>query len=192
MGIRAEQKEKRRQEILDAALDLFIHKGFSATSVRDIAGVIHASPALLFHYFESKEDILMELLSVAMGGVSAAAGMLDDNVPPLMRFENIARMIFASFKNYPQSAPFFLLMHQIAVLDSIPAKAKAVAAKNEAMASSIPIILEGQSEGSIREGDPALLAMTFWAAIQGVAETVAMCPSCPTPDPVWISAILKK
>ena len=192
MGIRAEQKEKRRQEILDAALELFIHKGFSATSVRDIAGVIHTSPALLFHYFESKDDILMELLAVAMGGVDAATGMLDDNAPPLARFENIARMIFGSFTTYPQSAPLFLLMHQIAVLDSIPAKAKAVAAQNTAMASSIPIILEGQRTGTIREGDPALLAMTFWAAIQGVAETVAMCPSCPTPDPVWISAILKK
>lgn len=192
MGIRAEQKEKRRQEILNAALDLFIHKGFSATSVRDIAGVIHASPALLFHYFESKDDILMELLSIAMGGVGAATGMLDDKVPPLARFENIARMIFESFKNYPQSAPFFLLMHQIAVLDSIPAKAKAIAAQNTAIVSSIPIILEGQRTGSIREGDPALLAMTFWAAIQGVAENVAMCPSCPTPNPVWISGILKK
>jgi len=192
MGIRAEQKEKRRQEILDAALALFIHKGFSATSVRDIAGAIHASPALLFHYFESKDDILMELLSVAMGGVDAAAGMFDDNAPPLTKFENIARMIFGSFTFYPQSAPFFLLMHQIAVLDSIPAKAKALAAQNTAMASSIPIILEGQRTGSIREGDPALLAMTFWAAIQGVAENIAMCPSCPAPDPVWISAILKK
>src|SRR5665648_1116551 len=119
MGIRAEQKEKRRQEILDAALDLFIHKGFSATSVRDIAGVIHASPALLFHYFESKDDILMELLTIAMSGVNAATGMLDDKVPPLARFENIARMIFDSFTDYPQSAPFFLLMHQITVFDSI-------------------------------------------------------------------------
>lgn len=192
MGIRAEQKEKRRQEILDAALDLFIHKGFSATSVRDIAGVIHASPALLFHYFESKDDILMELLSIAMGGVDAATGMLDDKVPPLARFENIARMIFESFTNYSQSAPLFLLMHQIVVFDSIPAKAKAIAAQNTAMVSSIPIILEGQRAGSIREGDPTLLAMTFWAAIQGVAETVAMCPSCPTPNPVWISDILKK
>jgi len=52
------------------------------------------------------------------------------------------------------SAPFFLLMHQIAVFDSIPAKAKAVAAQNTAMASSIPIILEGQRTGSIREGYP--------------------------------------
>ena len=192
MGIRAEQKEKRRQEILDAALELFIHKGFSATSVRDIAGVIHTSPALLFHYFESKDDILMELLSIAMGGVNAAAGMLDDKEPPIARFENIARMIFESFTNYSQSAPFFLLMHQIAVLDSIPAKAKAIAAQNTAMASSIPIILEGQRTGTIREGDPAALAMTFWGAIQGVAETLAINPSCPTPNPVWISDILKK
>jgi len=52
------------------------------------------------------------------------------------------------------SAPFFLLMHQIAVFDSIPAKEKAVAAQNTAMASSIPIILEGQRTGSIREGYP--------------------------------------
>lgn len=55
MGVRAEQKEMRRLSILEKALDLFIHKGYTGTTVRDIASSLSISPALLFHYFDSKE-----------------------------------------------------------------------------------------------------------------------------------------
>lgn len=36
MSSRAEQKEKRRQEILEAALDQFIRRGYAATKIKDI------------------------------------------------------------------------------------------------------------------------------------------------------------
>jgi len=36
------------------------------------------------------------------------------------------------------------------------------------------------------------LSLTFWGAIQGVAEIIAMYPGSPVPEPEWIAAVLKK
>ena len=49
METRKEQKEKRRQEILLAGLDLFVTKGYAATKITDIAKQAGMSTGLLFH-----------------------------------------------------------------------------------------------------------------------------------------------
>jgi AcrR family transcriptional regulator len=50
-----------RERILDAALDLFIEKGFDKTSLREIAEQLGVTKAALYYHFASKEDILMAL-----------------------------------------------------------------------------------------------------------------------------------
>ena len=190
MGIRAEQKEKRRQDIFDTALHLFIHKGYAGTSIRDISRALAISPGLLFHYFATKEDMLAAMIEMAMGGVSSAVGLLDGPSLPMEKFENIVRMIFGSFAYYPQSAPLFLLMHQVTIMDSIPPKVKEMIAANHTIEYSVKIIMEGQRIGNIREGDPFALSIAFWGAIQGMAETIAMYPNSPVPEAGWIAGIL--
>jgi AcrR family transcriptional regulator len=55
---RRQQKEERREQILDAALSVFAQKGFSGSSMRDIAREVGVTEGLLYHYFESKEQLL--------------------------------------------------------------------------------------------------------------------------------------
>lgn len=191
MGIRADQKEKRRQDIFNTALDLFIHKGYAGTSVRDIAGALEISPGLLFHYFAAKEDMLAEMMQMAMQGVSSATDIFKMSISPIEKFEMITRLIIGSFSSYPQSAQLFLLVHQVAILDTTPPKVKAMFSENHAVEMSVPVIIEGQRLGCIRDGDPLALSLTFWGAIQGVAETHAMNPGSPVPEPEWLTAILK-
>ena len=54
---RERRKEARPGELLDAALDLFVEKGFSATRVDDVAAKAGVSKGTLFLYFPSKEDL---------------------------------------------------------------------------------------------------------------------------------------
>ncbi|MEN6339070.1 MAG: helix-turn-helix domain-containing protein, partial [Clostridiaceae bacterium] len=51
MTVRDDQKEKRREDILRAGLDLFVKKGYTATKIKDIADQVGMSLGLLFHYF---------------------------------------------------------------------------------------------------------------------------------------------
>jgi TetR/AcrR family transcriptional regulator, cholesterol catabolism regulator len=50
--------EKRRRQIIDAAVKLFIEKGFHKTTTREIAGAAGFSIGSLYEYVTSKEDIL--------------------------------------------------------------------------------------------------------------------------------------
>ncbi|GAA4720516.1 TetR/AcrR family transcriptional regulator [Brevibacillus fulvus] len=50
--------EKRRDQIVEAAVELFIHKGFHKTTTREIAKASGFSIGTLYEYIESKEDVL--------------------------------------------------------------------------------------------------------------------------------------
>src|SRR5436305_1620134 len=57
-GPRRQQKEERREQILDATLRVFSEKGYSGASMRDIAREVGVTEGLLYHYFESKEQLM--------------------------------------------------------------------------------------------------------------------------------------
>lgn len=57
-----ERSEKSKHQILDAALKLFSHKGYGATSVRDISEEAGLSKGNVYHHFPDKEAIFRALL----------------------------------------------------------------------------------------------------------------------------------
>ncbi len=64
MGIKERQDRERqavRQSILDAARDLFVSDGYRNVSIRKIAERIEYSPAAIYSYFPSKDDIFFAL-----------------------------------------------------------------------------------------------------------------------------------
>ena len=64
MGIKERQERDReavRRAILDAARDLFVSEGYQNVSIRKIAERIEYSPAAIYGYFPSKDDIFFAL-----------------------------------------------------------------------------------------------------------------------------------
>lgn len=56
------EAEERRNEILDAADELFFQKGFDGTSTNDILEKVGIARGTLYHHFKSKEDIMDALI----------------------------------------------------------------------------------------------------------------------------------
>ncbi len=52
----------KREEILTVALDLVAQQGFRRTSIKDIADAVGLTQAGLLHYFDSKDDLWVEIL----------------------------------------------------------------------------------------------------------------------------------
>ena len=71
---RKEQKEEKKQKILMTALTLFVERGYYDTKITDIAAAVPMSTGLMFHYFESKEELLLELVKMGAAGTKAASG----------------------------------------------------------------------------------------------------------------------
>ena len=58
-----ENEKEVRERLLAAALELFVRKGYAATSVREIVAAAGVSKPALYYYFENKEGIYLELMN---------------------------------------------------------------------------------------------------------------------------------
>ena len=123
---RADDYGEKQQRIRDCAAELFAARGFAATSAADIAGEGGFSKALIYHYFESKEEILQDLLETHMDALLAAAEQsLREGDEPRTRLRAFVR---AHMRLYATSRAKHLLL--INELQSLPAKGRqAIVAK---------------------------------------------------------------
>lgn len=190
MPTREEQKETRRNEILLAALDLFVKKGYGGTRITDIAKAAGMSTGLLFHYYESKEKLYEALVELGVMGPEMA--MQQNITDPLAFFESAAEMILFFMKENPFAAKIFVLMMQVCNQEPVTERIGELIPKLTNIPDSVPIIEKGQELGELKEGDPLALSIAFWGAIQGIAESFAMRPELPLPDSKWIVDIIKK
>ncbi|MGG4103194.1 TetR/AcrR family transcriptional regulator [Paenibacillus lautus] len=86
--------EERRNEILDAADELFGQKGFDGTSTNDILEKVGIARGTLYHHFKSKEDIMDALIDRYSDGLLDAAQVIaaDKTIPVV---ERIIRVVMA-------------------------------------------------------------------------------------------------
>lgn len=59
---RSLQADRRRTELIDAALRLFALRGFRGTTIADIAEATGTAHGLVYHYFRSKDELLVAIL----------------------------------------------------------------------------------------------------------------------------------
>ena len=120
------RKEARPEEILDAALELFTEKGFSATRICDVAKKAGISKGTLYLYFESKEAmfcaVVQEMISPELDRVEDMlehySGSSEELLRQLIRswwqsvgetkLSAIPKLIVSESGNFPELAEFFV------------------------------------------------------------------------------------
>src|SRR5262249_50233696 len=114
MGIKERQERDReavRRAILDAARELFVAEGFQNVSIRKIAERIEYSPAAIYGYLPSKDDIFFALRAEGFRllGAPLKGGRRDQlaTVDPVQR---IRSMFWRMYKFSRQQPQYFALM----------------------------------------------------------------------------------
>ncbi|MCD2491010.1 TetR/AcrR family transcriptional regulator [Lacrimispora sp. NSJ-141] len=189
MGLRSEQKERRKETIIWAAVDQFLSKGYSTTKIEDIAKAAGMSSGLLFHYFNSKENLYEELIKMGMDGKNVPFEM--DFSSPLAFFQNYIIKLLSLVKEKPQAAKLFVLTAQAQRGDGAPERIRRLARNENTIEFSAELIRLGQMQGSIRKGDAVALSLAFWCSVQGIMEQLAVSETSPVPDPDWLLDILR-
>lgn len=165
-------KERRREEILVAAVSLFATKGLAATNVSDIARASGMSQGLLYHYFQSKEDIYVDIIGSAFAKLNDACRQLESSaVPPREKISSALDVLISNLDNHPDAARYHVLITQASLSPVIPERAKQIIAEQAAVPYLVfqRILAAGQQDGSVRPGDPEQLATAFWLTIRGLA-----------------------
>ena len=83
MGTKERQERERQQvrkAILDAARDLFVAEGYGNVSMRKVADRIEYSPAAIYSYFPSKDDIFFALAEEEFRLLATSASATAQNV----------------------------------------------------------------------------------------------------------------
>ena len=109
MGIKERQERDReavRRSILDAARELFVAEGFQNVSIRKIAERIEYSPAAIYGYFPSKDDIFFELAEEGFRLLGDPAAVRNDprlkGAPPLERVRAVFWRLYEFSRDHPQ------------------------------------------------------------------------------------------
>src|SRR5215218_7645277 len=83
-GLRERKKQRTREAIAAAAMELFAERGFDAVTVADVARAADVATATVFNYFPRKEDLVYSRLEVfeeallaAIRGRAAGESVLD-------------------------------------------------------------------------------------------------------------------
>jgi AcrR family transcriptional regulator len=92
-----------KEQILNAATNLFASKGFDATSVRNISEKVGLSVPGMFHYFSSKEEILFEIMTLFMDSAyKKIMEIYNADIDPIEKLSEICKFYveqYAGHKN---------------------------------------------------------------------------------------------
>ncbi|MDM0040786.1 TetR/AcrR family transcriptional regulator [Variovorax sp. J22G21] len=122
---RERRKEARPGELLEAALDLFVEKGFAATRSEEVAARAGVSKGTLFLYFPSKEElfkaVIRENLSGRFGEWNQEFEAFEGSTPDMLRYvmrvwwervgstkvSGITKLMMSEGGNFPELARFY-------------------------------------------------------------------------------------
>ena len=107
-GARETNKTKNRQAIIEAGIRVFISKGVSETTVRDIIRSTGLASGTFYNYFNSKEEVLVAIFDDFAKEIGRT--VRDDNVEP-KNFEEFLRIKLTRFFKFVSSKPeIFMIM----------------------------------------------------------------------------------
>jgi TetR/AcrR family fatty acid metabolism transcriptional regulator len=155
----------KRRNILDAAITVFARQGFHSTRVSDIADEAGVAYGLVYHYFNSKDEVLNELFSERWSLLLAAIEEADaSSESPRSKLAAVAAFIVDSYRHNPE------LMKVIIVEVTRAANSFGRTHLPEirrAYDSITKIVADGQEQGAFRSDiDPAFASMSFYGAIE--------------------------
>jgi AcrR family transcriptional regulator len=158
-----------RDEILLAALKLFVEKGYFNTSLIDIKEAVGIdSIGTIYQYFKTKQVIAAQLHANILGSLSASIDEISrNNEKPSEQLRGIVDLLFKLADEVPDVIRFLLILN---VKEFLP-EAKPLH-KTEAITKIIRIIEAGTKAGEIRHITPQLGYAEFFGIIDNTLRLV--------------------
>lgn len=86
---RERERASTRQRILDAARDMFVRRGYEATTMRAIADRVEYTPTAIYHHFRNKEALITELCTLDFRALAQRFQKIERVEDPIERIDRI-------------------------------------------------------------------------------------------------------
>ncbi|MDM0014925.1 helix-turn-helix domain-containing protein [Variovorax sp. J22P168] len=145
-------RERSVETILRTALSVMVKKGYRNTTIEHIADSSGLTKGAVYHYFNSKEDLLMAVLEMVEGDV--VTGEVVDPGDRVMAADRLVQFIHSQGERAFERADSFLFL--VTVAGDFSNIGEAVGAKVEAIFDRLGrvlrgIVLEGQAAGQFSQ-----------------------------------------
>ena len=164
--------QARRDEIMAAAAEAFLVKGFRATSFKDIAEAVGMDRASLYYYFESKQELFQAATGAAVArNVAAAERVARSDAPAEDKIVEIVSMLLESYTSTDYPYMFMFLQEDVNQIssDSDDPWAREVKALTRRYEAAVGSILDDGIATGVFRGDAsnhvltkALIGMANW------------------------------
>ena len=169
MGIqerKQREKERRRQEILTAAREVFSVKGFNSATMEEIASKAELSPGTLYLYFKNKEELHTSLSIDILAHLGSEIEKVVDQDISVEEKVGRFRDVFINVYEYDSSILINLFhlqsgetLHNLS--DEVMKELKKYSSR--AHRAIIAVVKEGIDKGVFTEDHPVALADVLWA-----------------------------
>jgi TetR/AcrR family fatty acid metabolism transcriptional regulator len=155
----------RRRQILDAAIRVFARQGFHACRVSDIAREAGVAYGLVYHYFNSKDQVLNELFVERWSLLLAAIEEVDSRpIPPREKLDTVAGFIIDSYRHDPELMKVIIVEVTRAANSFGRTHLPEISQAYDLIAK---IVRDAQAVGDFRDDvDPTFASMWFYGAIE--------------------------
>ncbi len=156
-------------DVMRAAVELFATRGYANTSVQQIVEAAGVTKGAMYHYFESKDDLLFDIydrmLSLQKARLDEIIGRGGDTVDVLRSV--CVDVIETSIAQLPEGTVFFRSVHML----SEPRQREVTRRRRAYHDEFAALITRGQREGVFRDDIPvALLAAHFFSDLHYLSQ----------------------
>ncbi|MET0278627.1 MAG: TetR/AcrR family transcriptional regulator [Pseudorhodoplanes sp.] len=96
---RSADHDIKRRAILDRSAALFARNGYDRTAMAEVAAACGVSKALLYHYYDSKDGLLFDILREHLQELVYAATAVDRTLPPRARLRTLVGALLESYRD---------------------------------------------------------------------------------------------
>lgn len=157
--------EDKRQLILNAAVRVFARKGYHTSRVGDIAEEAGVAHGLLYHYFDSKDELLETIFRETWRDVLDAVRAVEETDETAReRLAGVAKILLRAWRRDPDLVR--VLVREVTRSTTLQRRVDEI---DQAFAAVQRIIAGGQGDGEFRaDVDPRMVSYVFYGAVEEI------------------------
>ena len=159
-------RDKRKEQILRSAAEVFARKGVASTRINDLAEAAGVSQGLLYRYFANREEVFAALLErLVQETIRQVHSALEYPGTPWEQLHWLTGQLLLGMYERPNFIPLF------SQAPAVSGKVPGILSELGTAFSTVlrQLIVAGQAAGQVVERDPEQLVLLYLCCLQGLA-----------------------